>query len=62
MNLELNTSKQKLLGLTFDRFPQSNLFIINKKILVILNSKIKARKGPNQKKIDLKIFGENILL
>ena len=53
----------------FYRSPQSNLFTIEKKKkkkkkkwLVILNFKIKAWKGPKQKKIDLKIFCEKLPL
>ena len=34
----------------------------NKKWLVILNLKIKAKKGPNQKKIDLRMFCEKLPL
>ena len=49
MNLELNTSKQKLLGLTFDRFPQSNLFIINKKFISNLKLKDQGQKRPQSK-------------
>ena len=60
-SLELIPQNRSSSSLIFYRSPQSNLFTINKKWLVILNSKIKARKGPNQKKIDLRMFCENSL-
>ena len=34
----------------------------NKQLLVILNSKIKARNGLNQKKIDFRVFCEKLPL
>ena len=59
---ETNTLNKKPFKLDFLPFP-SFKYIHNsiKEWLVILNLKIKARKGPNQKKIDLRMFCENSL-
>ena len=55
--------KQKLFKLQFWPFPSvKSIHNSIEEWLVILNSKIKARKGPNQKKIDLKMFCEKLPL
>ena len=61
-SLELIPQKQKLSGLILTIPSMKSIHNQTKLISKLQNSKIKIKKGPNQKKIDLRMFCEKLPL